>query len=94
MLRKCEACGEEDECITCSSSFSSQTFALCRSCYANDIYPYDALVSSVWSIEGIDNATDWFLTIVENNLTFYGKTREELDSDVNFLEYRFNEEDK
>jgi hypothetical protein len=48
----------------------------------------------VWSIEGIDNATDWFLTIVENNLTFYGKTKEELDSDVNFLEYRFNEENK
>ena len=94
MLRKCEACGEKDECITCSSSFSGQTFALCRSCYANDIYPYDSLVSNVWSIDGINNATDWFKTIVENNLTFYGKTKEELDSDVNFLEYKFNEENK
>lgn len=94
MLQKCEACNKKDECITCSSSFSAQTFALCKSCYANNIYPYDALVGNVWSIDGMDNATDWFKVIVENNLVFYGKTIEELGSDVDFLEYKFNEENK
>jgi len=42
----------------------------------------------------MNNATDWFKTVVDNNLKFYGKTKEELDSDVNFLEYKFNEENK
>ena len=79
----CECCNEKEAAGVYASKCGPISHAYCISCLRDDIEPYNSLVGMVFSVDGYDNLYDSIQKMVDHNLKFYNKTREEFDREVN-----------
>jgi hypothetical protein len=54
----------------------------CPNCFANDIHPYEDLVSACWAVGGFELCADWFQDLITSNLIFHNKTKKEFIKEV------------
>jgi hypothetical protein len=80
--RLCESCGKDIETFVCSAPYASFSFATCKQCHLNDIYPYRSLLVQCWAAGGWDKCSDWFQGLIEHNIKFRNKTLLEFKKDL------------
>ena len=83
---KCESCNEFTETFVSSAPFAAISFATCKKCTMNDIYPYKSLLVTCLSAGGWDKCSDWFQGLVEHNIKFHNKTLQQFKDELESID--------
>lgn len=90
-MGKCDVCGQDNvEVYVCSSSCGPVSFAYCDRCLKFGYEPYSALIAMglFWA----DINQSYREKILKPSLTFYGKTKDDFDTDVAQLYTKYYDE--
>lgn len=79
-MGKCDVCGKETETFAVCSSCGGVSFSYCAECLHAGREPYDALVGMGMTSYCINET--YTRKILLPSLSFYGKTLEEFNADV------------
>ncbi len=83
----CDVCGSANNVVICNSVLASPiSYAYCERCLSEELSPWHDIVGTVFACGGFDHLAQWAKDSIDHSLVFHGKTRAEVEEEVNYAE--------